>query len=57
MCGGEAGPGSAGVIVRHVTRATALALQDSSGRTPLALAIYLHHAACEALLRAHGATA
>ena len=37
--------------------ATALALRDEDGRTPLALAIIFHRAACEAVLRAHGATA
>ena len=37
--------------------ATALALRNSFGQTPLALAIVLGHAACEAVLRAHGATA
>ena len=36
--------------------AAALALRNSNGRTPLALAIQLGHAACEAVLRAHGAT-
>ena len=35
--------------------ATALSLTNSDGRTPLALAIHLHFAACEAALRAHGA--
>ena len=37
--------------------ATALALRNSFGQTPLALTIALGHAACEALLRAHGAPA
>ena len=37
--------------------AAALALRDSAGRTPLALAILFGHAACEAVLRAHGAPA
>ncbi len=36
--------------------AAALALRDRVGRTPLALAIDLGHAACEAALRARGAT-
>ena len=35
----------------------ALALRDSNGQTPLASAISLGHAACEAVLRARGATA
>ena len=37
--------------------AAALALRTSEGRTPLALAIMYGRAACEAVLRAHGATA
>ena len=37
--------------------AAALALRESSGCTPLALANFLHISACEAVLRAHGATA
>ena len=37
--------------------AAARALQTSDGQTPLAMAILLGHAACEAMLRAHGATA
>ena len=37
--------------------ATALALGDSDGQTPLAMAIEYGRAACEAVLRAHGATA
>ena len=37
--------------------AATLALRDENGRTPLALAINFHRAACEAVLRAHGATA
>jgi len=36
--------------------AAALALRDRAGRTPLALAIQHGQAACEAILRAHGAT-
>jgi ankyrin repeat protein len=36
--------------------ATALSLKNFDKRTPLALAIHLHFAACEAVLRAHGAT-
>ena len=36
--------------------AAALALRDSGGRTPLALAFAFGYAACEAALRAHGAT-
>ena len=37
--------------------ASALALRTrSSGRTPLAIAVARRHAACEAVLRAHGAT-
>ena len=36
--------------------ATALSLKNSDKRTPLALAIHLHFAASEAVLRAHGAT-
>ena len=36
--------------------AAALALRDSEGRTPLATAVARRHAACEAALRAHGAT-
>ncbi len=36
--------------------AAAFALQDNDGRTPLALAIREGHAACEAALRARGAT-
>jgi len=36
--------------------AAALALRDDDGHTPLALAIHGGHAACEAILRAHGAT-
>jgi hypothetical protein len=35
--------------------ATALSLKNSDGRSPLAEAIHLHFAACEAVLRAHGA--
>ena len=35
--------------------AAALALRDSGGRTPLAMAIAHGHATCEAVLRAHGA--
>ena len=37
--------------------AAALALRNSDGYTPLALAIAFRHAACEAVLRAHGAPA
>ena len=37
--------------------ASALALRNKDGRTPLALAIHLHRATCEAVLRAHGVTA
>ena len=37
--------------------AAALALRDRAGRTPLALAIVQGRAACEAVLRAHGAPA
>jgi ankyrin repeat protein len=37
--------------------ATALALRNSNGRTPLALAIAHGSAACEAVLRAHSAPA
>ena len=37
--------------------AAALALQNNDGQTPLALAIAEGHAACETVLRAHGATA
>ena len=37
--------------------AKALSLTTSDGRTPLALAIHLQYATCEAALRAHGATA
>ena len=37
--------------------ATALSLKNSDGRTPLALAIHHRFAACEAVLRAHGAPA
>ena len=37
--------------------ASALALRNKDGRTPLALAIHYHRAACEAVLRAHGVTA
>jgi ankyrin repeat protein len=37
--------------------AAVLALRGNEGRTPLALAIEYGHAACEAVLRAHGATA
>jgi ankyrin repeat protein len=36
--------------------AAALALKTSAGSTPLSLAIHRGHAACEAVLRAHGAT-
>ncbi len=36
--------------------ATALSLKNSDYRTPLALAIHLQFAACEAVLRAYGAT-
>ena len=35
--------------------AAALALRDEDGRTPLALAIHIGRAACEAALRARGA--
>ena len=35
--------------------AAALARRNFEGRTPLALAIQRGHAACEAVLRAHGA--
>ena len=37
--------------------ATALALRDGDGQTPLAMAIAEGRAACEAVLRAHGAPA
>ena len=37
--------------------AAALVLRDKDGRTPLALAVHLHFAASEAVLRSYGATA
>ena len=37
--------------------AAALALRDIYSQTPLAMAVALDHAACEAVLRAHGAMA
>ena len=46
------------MIMGHAAgAAAALAVRDRRGRTPLALAIHIHNAACEAVLRAHGATA
>ena len=50
-------PGVVAILCGAAGAAAALALRDSSGRTPLALAIQFHHAACEVVLRAHGATA
>jgi ankyrin repeat protein len=50
-------PGVVAILCGAAGAAAALALRDGSGRTPLALAIYLHYAACGAVLRAHGATA
>ena len=50
-------PNMVAILCGAAGAATALALRDRSGRTPLALAIHLHRAACEAVLRAHGATA
>ena len=35
--------------------AAALALRDREGHTPLEIAIFYRHAACAAVLRAHGA--
>ena len=50
-------PGVVAILCGAAGAAAALALRDSSGRTPLALAIHRHRAACEAVLRTHGATA
>ena len=50
-------PGVVSALCGAAGAATALALRDNSGYTPLALAIHYHHAACGAVLRAHGATA
>ena len=50
-------PGVVAILCGAAGAVTALALRDSSGRTPLARAIELDHAACEAVLRAQGATA
>ena len=50
-------PGVVAILCGAAGAATALALRDSEGRTPLALTIYHNYAACEAVLRAHGATA
>jgi ankyrin repeat protein len=50
-------PGVVAILCGAAGAAAALAVRDSSGRTPLAHAIYCHRVACEAVLRAHGATA
>ena len=50
-------PGVVAILCGAAGAATALALRDIYGRTPLALAIHYNHAACAAVLRAHGATA
>ena len=50
-------PGVVAILCGAAGAAAALALRDKDGRTPLALAINFHRAACEAVLRAHGATA
>jgi ankyrin repeat protein len=50
-------PGVVAILCGAAGAPAALMLRDKDGRTPLALAINYHHAACEAVLRAHGATA
>jgi ankyrin repeat protein len=50
-------PGVVAILCGDAGAATALALRENSGRTPLALAIHRHRTASEAVLRAHGATA
>ena len=50
-------PGVVAALCGAAGAAAALALRDRDGRTPLALAIHSHCAACEAVLRAHGVTA
>jgi hypothetical protein len=48
-------PGVVAALCGAAGAAAALALRDRDGRTPLALAIHSHCAACEAVLRAYGA--
>jgi ankyrin repeat protein len=53
----DARPNIVAILCGAAGAAAAFALRDKDGRTPLALAINFHRAACEAVLRAHGATA
>jgi hypothetical protein len=50
-------PGVVALLCAAPGAATALSLKNSDKRTPLALAIHHRFAACEAVLRAHGAPA
>ncbi len=43
------------IIVELLSNSIALVMRNRDGRTPLALAIYRGRAACEAVLREHGA--
>ena len=48
-------PGVIALLCAAPGAAAALALKTRAGNTPLAMAIMLVRAACEAVLRAHGA--
>ena len=49
-------PGVVALLCAAPGAAAAFALRNNYGQTPLALAISMGRAACEAMLRAHGAT-
>ena len=49
-------PGVVALLCAAPGAAAALKLKDENGRTPLAYAKHRRAAACEAVLRAHGAT-
>ena len=53
----DARPNMVAILCGAAGAPATLALRDEDGRTPLALAIHLHRATCEAVLRAHGVTA